>query len=207
MKQRPRIYYNETQKAMMWDRWRRGESLHEIARLFDRHHTSVRGILAETGGIRPPQRVRSGQSLSEREEIYRGLVASRSMRSIATLLGRAPSTVSREIRRNGGCHGYRASKADQAAWDQAQRPKICKLARNRTLAGLVARKLKKFWSRAQIAGWLKCTYPDDENYQVSHETISHAVHPSPWRLEKGALAAPATNTGHASLAPSHSEDG
>jgi hypothetical protein len=106
MKQRPRIYYNETQKAMMWDRWRRGESLHDIARLFDRHHTSVRGILAETGGIRPPQRVRSGQSLSllEREEISRGLVASRSMRSIATLLGRAPSTVSREIRRTTRCH-------------------------------------------------------------------------------------------------------
>lgn len=110
-------------------------------------------------------------SLLEREEISRGVVAGRSMRSIAASLGRAPSTVSREIRRNGGCHGYRASKADQAAWDQAQRPKICKLAGNRTLAGLVARKLKMFWSPAQIAGWLKCTYPDDENYQVSHETI------------------------------------
>jgi IS30 family transposase len=173
MKQRPRIYYNETQKAMMWDRWRRGESLHDIARLFDRYHTSVRGILSETGGIRPARRVRSRRSLSlsEREEISRGVVAGRSMRSIAASLGRAPSTVSREIRRNGSCHGYRASKADQAAWDQAQRSKICKLARNRTLAGLVARKLKMFWSPAQIAGWLKRTYPDDENYQVSHETI------------------------------------
>ena len=90
MKQRPRIYYNETQKAMMWDRWRRGESLHDIARLFDRHHTSVRGILSETGGIRLARRVRSRRSLSlsEREEISCGVVAGRSMRSIAASLGR-----------------------------------------------------------------------------------------------------------------------
>jgi IS30 family transposase len=173
MKYRTRTFYSETQKATMWDRWQQGETLHSIAQLFDRHHNSVRGILAQSGGIRPAQRVRSNRvlSLSEREEISRGVVAGRSMRSIAASLERAPSSISREIRRNGGLDGYRASKADQAAWDQAQRPKICKLARNRTLAGLVARKLKMFWSPAQIAGWLKCTYPDDENYQVSHETI------------------------------------
>jgi IS30 family transposase len=93
------------------------------------------------------------------------------MRSIATSLSRAPSTVSREIRRNGGCHSYRANNADQATWERARRPKSCKLAQNRSLARIVAQKLKKLWSPEQIAGWLKCTYPDDESYQVSHETI------------------------------------
>jgi IS30 family transposase len=177
MKQRPRIYYSEAQKAMMWDRWRRGESLHDIAELFDRGHSSIQRILSETGGIRPAQRVRSrcALSLSEREEISRGVVAGRSMRSIAASLGRAPSSVSREIRRNGGCHGYRASSADQAAWDKAHRPKSCKLAQNRALARIVAQKLKMFWSPEQIAGWLKCTYPEDENYQVSQETIYRSL--------------------------------
>jgi len=157
----------------MWDRWQRGESLHDIARLFDRGHSSIQRILSETGGIRPLPRVRSSLalSLSEREEISRGVVAGRSRRSIAASLGRAPSTVSREIRRNGGCQGYRASHADQAAWDQAHRPQSCKLAQNHALARIVAQKLKMLWSPEQIAGWLKSTYPDDENYQVSHETI------------------------------------
>jgi IS30 family transposase len=177
MKQRPWIYYSEAQKAMMWDRWRRGESLHDIAELFDRDHSSIQRILSETGGIRPAQRVRSrcALSLSEREEISRGVVAGRSMRSIAASLGRAPSSVSREIRRNGGCHGYRASSADQAAWDKAHRPKSCKLAQNRALARIVAQKLKMFWSPEQIAGWLRCTYPEDENYQVSQETIYRSL--------------------------------
>jgi IS30 family transposase len=110
-------------------------------------------------------------TLTEREEISRGIVAGRSPRVIATSLGRAPSTVSRELCRNGGRRHYRASKADQAAWDRARRPKTCKLVENRTLARVVARKLRGFWSPEQIAGWSKYTYPDDESYQVSHETI------------------------------------
>ena len=177
MKQRPRIYYSEAQKAAMWERWRRGESLHDIALLFDRGHSSVQRILCEAGGIRPRHRVRSGLalSLSEREVISHGVVAGRSMRSIAASLGRAPSTVSREIGRNGGCQGYRASHADQAAWDHARRPKSCKLVRNRALARIVAQKLKMLWSPEQIAGWLKCTYPKDENYQVSQETIYRSL--------------------------------
>jgi len=173
MKQRPKIFYSEGQKAVMWDRWQRGESLHDIARLFDRNHSAIQGILSKSGGIRPAQRVRSKLALSllEREEISRGVVAGRSMRLIAASLGRAPSTVSRELKRNGGCQGYRASKADQTAWDRAHRPKRCKLARNHALARIVAQKLRMLWSPEQIAGWLKCTYPQDESYQVSHETI------------------------------------
>lgn len=133
MRQRPRIYYSEVQKAMMWDRCQRGESLHDIAQLLGRGHSSIQRILSETTGIRPLQRVRSSLalSLSEREEISGGVVAGCSMRSIATSLGRAPTTVSREIRRHGGCQGYRASHADQAAWDQMHRPQSCKLGESR----------------------------------------------------------------------------
>ena len=103
----------------MWDRWQAGDSLHEIARLFDRGHSSVQGVFSETGGIRPRPRSRSrlALTLAEREEISRGMVVDQSLRSIAASLGRAPSTVSREINRNGGRRHYRASKADQAAWD------------------------------------------------------------------------------------------
>ena len=177
MSQRTRIHYTESQKALMWDRWQRGESLHKIARLFDRHHSSVRQILAETGGIRPAARHRAGcaLSLTEREEISRGLVAGESTRAIASRLHRAPSTVSREIRRNGGSSRYRASHADQRAWDSAQRPKVCKLVRHRVLARLVAGKLQRQWSPEQIAGWLKHTYPGDEDRQVSHETIYRSL--------------------------------
>ena len=177
MKQRPRIYYTESQKALMWERWQKGDSLQQIAQLFDRNHSSVERILAETGGIRPAQRRRSRLTLTlaEREEISRGVAAGQSLRSIAGRLGRAASTISREIRRNGGQECYRASRADQAAWDQARRPKTCKLVENRTLAHLVAGRLQSLWSPEQIAGWLKRTYPEDGTFQVSHETIYRSL--------------------------------
>jgi IS30 family transposase len=178
MKQRTRIYYSETQKALMWEHWKKGDTLHQIAQLFDRHHPSVQRILAETGGIQPAQRKRSQLSLTlaEREEISRAVVAGQSARSIATLLGRAPSTISREIKRNGGQECYRASQAEQAAWDRTLRPKTCKLVENRALAHIVSYKLRWQWSPEQIAGWLKQTYPSDESYQVSHETIYRSLY-------------------------------
>ena len=177
MKQRRRIYYSAEQRAVIWDRWRKGETLHQIASLFDRYHSSIQGIVAESGGIRPAERHRAqlALTLTEREEISRGVVGGCSIRAIAAALGRAPSTVSREIRRNGGSNGYRASRADQAAWDRACRPKVCKLVRNRTLAHLVASKLRLEWSPEQIAGWLKRTYPCDAANQVSHETIYRSL--------------------------------
>ena len=173
MKRRRRIYYNTEQKNLMWDRWQAGDSLHDIDCLFNRGHSSIQGVLSETGGIRPRPRRRSRLvlTLAEREEISRGMVAGQSLRSIAVSLRRAPSTVSREINRNGGRRCYRASKADQAANDRVLRPKTCKLVKNRALAGVVARKLRGLWSPEQIAGWLKYEYPDNENMQVSHETI------------------------------------
>ena len=173
MKYRTRIYYTEEQKSQMWDRWQKGDSLHDIGRLFDRGHGSIAGILSRAGGIRPRQRTRSSLSLTlaEREDISRGISAGLSMRAIAAQMGRSPSTVSREINRNGGYDIYRAVVADRAAWDRAQRPKRCKLACQRPLARVVARQLKSQWSPQQIAGWLKREYPESEDYHVSHETI------------------------------------
>jgi IS30 family transposase len=178
MKQRRRIYYTETQKALMWERWRKGDTLHQIARLFDRYHPSIQGILAKTGGIQPAQRHRArlALTLAEREEISRAVGAGQSIRSVAARLGRAPSTISREVRRNGGSQGYRANRADQLAWERARRPKACKLVRNRTLAQVVASKLRLQWSPEQIAGWLKHVYAVNKDYQVSHETIYRSLY-------------------------------
>ena len=173
MKQRSRIYYTESQKALMWDRWQKGESMNEIAKLFDRSHSSVQRILTENGGIRPRARNRSRLSLTlaEREAISRGMASQLSIRAIATQLGRSPSTVSREIQRNGGYASYRASSAEDAAWQRALRPKVCKLADRPRLVRVITGKLLLLWSPEQIAGWLKRQYPDDEHYHVSHETI------------------------------------
>ncbi len=134
-------------------------------------------ILAESGGIRPADRNRSKTALTliEREEISRGVVAGKSIRAIAATLGRAPSTISREIRRNDGLRGYRASQADAAAWARGCRPQVCKLVQNRRLAHLVASKLRLEWSPEQVAGWLKRAHPDDEAFQVSHETIYRSL--------------------------------
>lgn len=172
MKRRKRIIYTAEQRALMWDRYQQGESLADIARLFGRFHSSIERHIAATGGIRPPERKRPEHclSLEEREEISRGLVTNESIRSIATRLSRSPSTISREINRNGGYHDYRASDADKAAWERAKRPKLCKLRCNKPLSRIVARKLKAQWSPQQISGWLKRTY-STESFYVSHETI------------------------------------
>ena len=177
MKQRTRIYYTPAQRSEMWDRWERGESMSSIGRLFNRESSSVYNVLSPTGGIRPPPRKRShlALTLSEREEISRGIALQLSIRAIAEQLARSPSTISREINRNGGLSEYRANKAEQAAWDRACRPKLCKLACNQSLSEVVATKLMKHWSPEQIAGWLKRTYPENESNQVSHETIYRSL--------------------------------
>jgi IS30 family transposase len=154
MKRRPRLYYSNSQKALTWERWKQGWTLHEIGKLFNRPHTSVQQILAQSGGFRPPARLR----LAEREEISRAMVAGESIRATAARLGRAPSTISREVNRNGGRGDYRASLAHGAAWDRALRPKRSKLWLSCGLARIVAEKLA-LWLPEQIAGWLKQTYP------------------------------------------------
>ena len=174
---RTRLHYTEDMKSFIWDRYKQGDSVWSIARSFDRSSSSIHRQLAQTGGIRPVARKRHCRSLSlaEREEISRGIVAGLSIRAIAITLERAPSTVSREINRNGGCSQYRAAKADQDAWDRALRPKACKLVLNRHLSSAVELKLKRKWSPQQIAGWLKHENPDDEFNQVSHETIYRSL--------------------------------
>ena len=178
MKYRTRTFYTDRQKSEMWDRWQRGESLSSIGRRFDRASSSIFPHLALTGGIRPPIRTRSRLALSmeEREEISRGLVAKRSLRSIARSLKRSPSTISREVRRNGGRQAYRAARSDQRAWDCAKRSKACKLSFNKPLCALIARKLRLKWSPQQIAGWLKRKHPDEERDRVSHETIYRSLY-------------------------------
>ena len=178
MKQRKRIYYSAEQRAEIWDRWRRGESMSSIGRRFDRESSSVFSVLSPSGGIRPAERRRSARSLSlaEREEVSRGLVAGRSLRSIARQLGRAPSTISREVGRNGGRDGYRATVSDQTAWIRALRPKRCKLACHPALRRTVSAKLRRNWSPEQVAGWLGCRFPDEEQQRVSHETIYKSLY-------------------------------
>jgi IS30 family transposase len=161
----------------MWDRWQRGESLNAIARAFETSHSAITKNLARYGGIRPPGRKRSrlALTLSEREEISRGIVGGLSLRAIAGQLDRAPSTISREINRNGGLNRYRANHADKATWDRAHRPKPCKLASNLQLRRIIAGKLKCHWSPEQIAGWLKKAHAGNEKLQVSHETIYRSL--------------------------------
>lgn len=177
MSYRRRIYFTDAQKAEIWDRWQRGESMSSIGRGFDRESSSIYPLLSRSGGIRPPQRRRSrlALSLSEREEISRGLESRLSLRSIARLLQRSPSTISREVQRNGGARQYRAVQSDQSAWDRTLRPKLCKLACNRSLCQTVATKLQLNWSPEQIAGWLKREHPEEEYNQVSHETIYRSL--------------------------------
>jgi len=178
MKQRKRIYYSSEQRAEIWDRWRRGESMSSIGRRFDRESSSVFSVLSPSGGIRPVERRRSMRvlSLAEREEISRGLVAGRSLRAIAVQLGRAPSTISREVERNGDRAAYRATVSDQAAWSRALRPKPCKLACHPRLRATVSAKLRRNWSAEQVAGWLGCRFPDEEQQRVSHETIYKSLY-------------------------------
>ena len=174
---RTRINYTTEQKSEMWDRWKNGESLKEIGRAFDRGSSSIFGQLSPTGGIRPAPRIRSRISLTlaEREEISRGIARQNSLRSIAAQLGRSPSTISREVSRNGGVQCYRAAQADDAAWVRTRRPKRCKLACNKYLSRTVAAKLMLDWSPQQIAGWLKREYPHQEHHYVSHETIYRSL--------------------------------
>jgi IS30 family transposase len=157
----------------LWERWRRGESLGEIGRALDRGPGAIRYAIREHGGLAPRERRRNRLALTlcEREEISRGVAAGESARRMAARLGRAPSTVTRELARHGGRRRYRAAEADRRAWDMARRPQRCKLARNPRLCGLVAAKLRADWSPEQIAGWLRSRYPQDETMRVSHETI------------------------------------
>lgn len=173
-----RVGFTAAQSAELWERWKKGEGLKSIGRVFGKTSSSIFAHIRPSGGIKPAARLRSSRALTlaEREEISRGLVAGRSLRAIAGALRRAPSTISREIERNGGAARYRAAGAESQAWKRALRPKPCKLAVYPRLRQAVATKLEMDWSPQQIAGWLKRTYPGAEVMHVSHETIYRSLY-------------------------------
>ena len=177
MDRRFRRGFTAAEKTELWNRWQRGESLKAIGRAFGEPSSSFYFQVAPHGGIRPSPRRRSrlALTLAEREEISRGIAAHQSARAMAKFLGRSPSTVSRELSRNGGYDRYRAALADEKAWVRSRRPKRCKLASSPRLRQAVANKLRLNWSPEQIAGWLKRAYPEDERYRVSHETIYRSL--------------------------------
>jgi len=177
MAQMGRPGLSPSQKRELWQRWKNGQSLSDIARELRKHPGSIHGVVSANGGIVPPDRRRSRLALSPavREEISRGVAAGHSIRQIATSIQRAPSTVSREIARNGGRGWYRASEADQRAWDRARRPKPCRLAVRPRLQRIVAKKLTLDWSPEQISGWLKRRHSGSEEMQISHETIYRSL--------------------------------
>jgi IS30 family transposase len=174
---RKRTPLSATQRVEVWRRWKAGESLHAIGRAVGKDHVVVHLLLKRHGGIAPVTHRRSARSLTlaEREEISRGIASGCAMRVIAQGLRRAPSTVSREIARHGGRPQYRASEADQQAWQSALRPKPCRLATHTALSQIVASKLMQDWSPQQISGSLKMEYPNDDSLRVSHETIYRSL--------------------------------
>jgi IS30 family transposase len=177
MAQRGRPGLSPEQKRELWSRWKAGESLSEIGRALGKQPGSIHGVVASNGGYVPAVRRRSARvlTITEREEISRGLAEGASLRRIAGRLHRAPSSISREVARHGGRHRYRAARAQERAWDRARRPKPCKLAAVPRLRELVAGKLAEEWSPEQISGWLARTYPGEHALQVSTETIYRSL--------------------------------
>ena len=160
-------------KGAIWDRWQQGHSLRTIGHALGRNPWSVFHVVAARGGVPPKARSRAPWALrvAEREEISRGLATGLSFRQISARIGRAPSTVSREVGRQGGRQWYRAAAADADTWDRALRLQRFDWRSIPSCAARVAEKLAMDWSPQQIAGWLKRTYPNDPDMQVSHETI------------------------------------
>lgn len=168
---------SDAQKREVWRRWKEGQSLSEIGRALGKVPGSIHGVVKANGGFVPAERTRSKNALSlaEREEISRGLARNESLRTIAARLGRAPSTIGREVSRHGGRKKYRATDADQRAWDNTRRPKSCLLQQNPRLRDVVADKLAADWSPQQISGWLACRFGRQDGMYVSHETIYRSL--------------------------------
>jgi IS30 family transposase len=163
---------SDAQLAELWERRRRGETCRTIGLAVGCGGGTVHYIVRETGGVpRLPRRGPRALATSDREDISRGLAAAWSLAAIARGLRRPTSTVSREVARNGGRAGYRAGPADQQAWARAMRPKRCRLASRPALRAVVAARLAEDWSPQQIAGWLRETYPNNPDMQISHESI------------------------------------
>ena len=205
-----RIWFTAAQKAELWERWKSGQSAAAISRALERKNkTGVERIVVLHGGMvsAPRRRALAALRLEEREEISRGIAVGQSIRQIAQGLGRAPSTVSREIRRNGGSQAYRANRADRRAWGRASRPKPCRLALHRELRWRVAQKLALQWSPEQICGWLKQEFPTHQDMRdISRSDLSQPLHPDPRRAEEGADGAVAYCAADASPQEPQRED-
>lgn len=167
----------ETKRARIWQMRLAGDTLARIGLELGLSTTTVYKVIAGRGGVAPRPRVGSARALQEdeREAISRGLCARVSLRAIARDIGRPPSTVSREVARNGGRGAYRALRAGQRARDQAHRPKPCKLSTNSQLQIVVKDKLEERWAPQQIAAWLKLEFAENEQMQISHETIYRSL--------------------------------
>lgn len=177
MKLKIKRKFTYAEKEQCWNLWQQGLGYSDISKVLNSKPGTIFGIIRITGGYAPRQRKRNSKhlSLEEREEISRGIAKGKTIRSIADLLSRAPSTISREIKRNGNKSSYRAAKADERAWQKALRPKACKLARHPILCNIIAKKLSDNWSPQQISGWLKKQY-DQNNLNLSHETIYKSLY-------------------------------
>jgi IS30 family transposase len=177
--------FSEAETEEIWRRWRAGESISEIARGVNRKPGTIHGLLALQGGVAPAPRRRSPKELTvaDREEISRGLASQKSLRAIAKQLGRSPSTISREVERNGGRSRYRAALAEENARKRSKRPKASRLSTNAKLRRVTVSKLSEDWSPEQIAGWLRAEHPDDPSMWISHEAIYRAL----YRRQDGTL--------------------
>ena len=187
------------QQENVWALWAKGESIRLIARTIGASQTPVRTLLRRHGGVKPPPRARNRRhlSLSEREEISRGLAAGLSCRVIAARLGRHHTSISREVARHGGPGTYRAASADAGAWRNARRPKPSRLHRDTALSSLVAAKLERGWSPTQIAHWLRREQQDS----LSHESIYHALYTGQIRAPRqGSLLRSGRSLRHARVA-------
>ncbi len=209
MARRLRADLSAQRRRELWVRWQAKESIGDIARALACTPSTIYYVLAPAGGIAPMPRRRAADALTlaDREEITRGIAREDSARAIARTLHRAPSTIAREIMRNGGRAQYRAAGADAATWRRASRPKACVLARHPALRAVVAAQLEARWSPREIAGRLVSDYPNDPTMRISHETIyrsvyiqargvlkkeliAHLRHRHGLRRRRGAVAAP-----------------
>lgn len=177
MNPKTRVNFTAQERLQLWARWRKGESLSEIGRALERHAATVYSVLLPHGGYTPRAKIRSARhlSLSEREYIFQGVTLGHSFRQMAEKLDRSPSTISREVDRNGGRQAYRVTLAEARANTCGLRPKSCWLTHHARLRQQVAAKLQQNWSPEQISGYLKLTYPDDKTLQISHETIYRSL--------------------------------
>ena len=173
-----RHWLEAAEQDELWRRRKQGQAFSEIGRALGKTRQAIQGLVAKRGGLAPPPRRRRAGSLrlSEREEISRGVAAGQSIRQIARRLGRAASSISRELARNKNPRGYRAFIADRNAWQRARRPKVCLLGRHERLREVVIEKLRCHWSPEQISGYLASQFADDKSMRVSHETIYRTLY-------------------------------